>query len=582
VTARAARRGVITARPRLSAETVIAVITIGVLAYLVAGPVVMVALSSFRATDGALPFEPQATWSLQNYVDVFLSPQTYVVLGNTLVFAAGALVIAFAISIVLAWLVERTDLPGKGLWFTLTIAAIGIPGIISSISWVLLLNPRTGLVNVALRGLLGTSGTGPLDVFSMVGLIFVQALSLVPVTFLLIAASFRAMNPALEEAATTSGAAFRHVVRRVTLPMLTPALLSAAVYQFVNTIESFDIPLIIGLRAGIPLLSTLIYSQVEGTAGFPDFGIASAYSVFLLLFAIGPLLLYNRLLGVSDRYATISGKGFQPRRVPLGRWRIPALTLVSVFTLITFFLPLFVLVWTSIQPFYAVPSAESVARANLDAYAAVLASPFVREAFVNTLFVGLGTAIGTMTLALFVAWILVRSRSRFRWILDLLAFTPTAIPGVVIALSILLFYLVVPVGIYGTVWIIIIGLTIQSISLAVRLMSGGVAQVEGSLEEAGQASGASAFQVLRRIVLPLVLPALINGALLVFLTSIQRLTVPLMLFTPDTIVLSTLVWNRWDRGNTSEAAALGVIIVVITMGLSLLLRWLGGARGLRA
>jgi iron(III) transport system permease protein len=341
-------------------------------------------------------------------------------------------------------------------------------------------------------------------------------------------------------------------------------------------IESFDIPLIIGLRGGITVLSTQIYISVRPAAGLPDYGVASAYSIFLLILALGPLLFYNRIIGRSERYSTITGRGYQPRRIDLGAWKVPALVFGLGFIVISFVVPALVLFWASTQPFYAMPSPEAFQRITFKAYGDLAANPAVRQALVNTVILGLSVGAFTMVVGTLVAWILVRTRSRLRVVLDLLAFLPHAMPGVIIGISILLLYLlldpILPLPLYGTLWIIVIAMSTQYISLSSRLMTAAIAQIKLELEEAADASGASWFTVLRRIVLPLIRPAFVNGFLLVFLQAIKNLTLALILISPSSVVVSTLIYNLWDRTNTAATGALGIAVLAITVVMSVLLR----------
>ena len=336
--------------PRLEARSIAIAASVLVLVYLVIGPVLMLVLSSFRATDGTLPFESGVPWTLENYIGVLTNSSTYSVLLNTFLFAFGALAVSFGLSITFAWLIERTDLPIRNLLFVVIVASIGMPNVIVGIAYAILLNPVNGLVNSFLHAITGTEGSGPLNVYTLPGMIFVQGITLVPVTFLLVAAAFRGMNAALEDAGTTSGARFGTVMRRITLPLLTPALLSALVYQFVSVIESFDIPLVLGLRGGVKVLSTQIFIESRPPSGLPDFGLAATYSMLLLVLAIGPLILYNRVIGRSERYATISGHSYQPRRMRLGVWKIPAVLLAVSYAVVALILPGLVMIWTSLQP----------------------------------------------------------------------------------------------------------------------------------------------------------------------------------------------------------------------------------------
>lgn len=543
-----------------------------VVLYLVIGPVLMLLFSSFRETDRSLPFESISRWSLINYEQVLLSSTTYSVLGTTMFYAVGSLAVGFAMALSLAWLVERTDIPGRGFISVMVIAALGIPGVISSIAWALLLSPRSGVINIAIQSLFNLEGPGPLDIYNIWGMIFVQGVSLVPITYLLVAAAFRASDAGVEEAGATSGATFQKVMRKITLPLLTPAILSALVYQFVSVIESFDVPLVIGLPAGVRVLSTQIFTYAAPAGGLPDFGTASAYSILLIALSLGPLLVYNRVIGQSERYATVSGHSHRSRRVSLGRARWLGFGFAFLVICATVLFPAMILFWTALQPYYAPPSLESLARIDLSIFGEVLTSPAVLSALRNTLYLATATALVTMILGLLVSWVLVRTRSKMRVILDVLAFVPHAMPGLIIAISVLLIYLYLPIPLTGTLWIMVIALSTQWLSLSSRLMTAGIAQIRNDLEEAASTSGAAWYMTMRKIVLPLVMPAFLNGLVLIFLQGIKNLTIPLILFSPRTQVLSTTVWQFWENGQTQATAAVGVAMVLITVTLAILLR----------
>ena len=566
------------ARPRsrrIEGRTLFTVAVVGLLVYLVMGPLAMLLYSSLRQSGGLLPFDDKAVWTLQNYADIFLAPQTYTLLLTTLVVGAGSLAVSFSLAIFMAWLVERTTTRLSGLIYAVMIASLGIPSAIAAITWTLLLNPVNGLVNLAFRGVLGISdplAQGPFDIYTVAGMIFVQGLALAPITFLLVVAAFRAIDASLEEAAATSGATQRTTFRRITIRLLTPAILSALVYQFVTVVETFDVPVVIGLRSNILLLSTEVYRQVHPASGLSNFGIASVNGMLLLVLSIGPLIYYNWVIARSSRYASISGHGFRVRRMDLGRWSIVTGLVVLFFTLVVFILPVAVLVWTSLQPFFAVPSAESIKRLTLDGYKELLGGPLLQGVIVNTAILAIATSLATVTMGTLIAWIVVRSRSRWRSALDALAFLPHAMPGVIIAVAILLMYLLIPIPVYGTIWIIVIALATQWVSLSSRLMGGSIAALSRQLEEAAETSGASFAQILRRIVLPLVRPAAVNGVLLVILLTVGNLTMPLVLSSSASQTLSTLVYFQWYTGNVQVTAVAGVVLVAFTVVLSLFLR----------
>ncbi len=285
-----------------------------VMLYLVIVPVVILVVASLRDPGNGLPFGHSSFWSAVNYTQVFANARTWELVANTIVLSLGSLVAAFAISLVAAWLVERTNLPAQGLAFVMIIAGIGTPGFISAIAWTLLLNPSNGVLNVWLRNIFGFTGDGPLNISTLAGMIVVEGLGLVPVTFLLLTAAFRALE----------------VARKVTLPLLTPAILSAFVYQLATTIESFDVPVTIGLRNNIVVLSTEIYLQVRPSTGLPQYGLASTYGILLIVIVLLPLIYYQRIIGRSERYATVSGNAYRTRRIELSlRGKIAGLTFLG-------------------------------------------------------------------------------------------------------------------------------------------------------------------------------------------------------------------------------------------------------------
>jgi iron(III) transport system permease protein len=554
-----------------------------VMLYLVIVPLAILILASLRDPGNGLPFGHSSFWSGVNYVDVFANSRTWELVWNTIVLSLGSLVLAFAISIVAAWLVERTNLPAQGLAFVMIIAGIGTPGFISAIAWTLLLNPSNGVLNVWLRNIFGLTGDGPLNISTLTGMIVVEGLGLVPVTFLLLTAAFRALDVSLEDAANVSGAPPRLVARKITLPLLTPAILSAFVYQFATTIESFDVPVTIGLRNNIVVLSTEIYLQVQPSTGLPQYGLASTYGILLIAIILIPLIYYQRIIGRSERYATVSGNAYRTRRLELSlRAKIAGLTFLGIYVLFEFVLPTMILLYTSLHPFYAVPSWSGIADSTLDAYHTVISSTLFNDSLTNTLIVATVTGLATMTMAALVSWIIVRSRTALRSVFDILAFIPHAIPALVIGLAIALIYLYVAIPVYGTIWIIAIALLTRYLSLATRQMNTGIGAIKRELEEAGTASGASGFQTFRRILVPLAMPSYVNGLLLVALLSVKNLSIPLILGGADSSMLATMVWNRWDNGDTAETGALSIIMIVITLilgGLSFAAgRWTLGAR----
>lgn len=565
---------------RVTPRMIVSILTIGTLLYLVLGPLIMLVVSSFENTKRGIVIRPPFPWTTANYKGVFGDSATYDVLGETLLFSAGALLLAFAVALTFSWLIERTDLPARNLFFVLVVAPSGIPALISAISWSLLLNPTNGFLNLVIRGAFGLGGnSGPINVYSLPWMIIVQGMALVPLTFLLITASLRGMNANLEDAARTSGASFGRILRTVSLPLLKPAIIGALVYEFVTVVEAVDIPLILGLPGHVTVLSTTIYNESHPAVGLPNYGASSSYGMFLLVLALAPLLFYNKVIGSSSSYATVTGKSFRPRLLKLGRWKPVAVLFCAGYIFVAFVLPLLMLIWASVQPYTATLSRDSLSRVTLEGYRATFSGSLFLGTVKHTLILGISAGLFAMVLSMLVSWIIVRSKSRFRWMADLLAFMPHAIPGVVIGLATLLVYLILPLPIYGTIWIIVIAMGTQYVSLGTRLTTGGIAQIQRGLEEAAEASGAKGWQVWQRVLFPLLRPVFLNGFLLVFLSSIQNLTLPLMLYSSGNVVLSTLIFTRFDTGDASGAAVLSVFMTVITVGAAVLLRGVTGKRG---
>jgi len=558
---------------QLSARRVIVGICIAILLYLVVVPLAFLIWTSFRGTtSSALPFSAGVGYTLDKYVQVLGASETHTLLVSTLVFTLGSLVVGVSIAGGLAWLVERTDIPARGLIYVIALAPIGIPSILLSISWILMLGPSNGLLNHILRTALGLSGRGPLDIYSFPGMIFIQGLVIVPTTFLLLGPAFRQMDASLEEAATIAGASRPRLLRSITIPILLPAIGNTILYQFMTVVQSFEVPMFIGPTAGIAVLSTRIYLTSHPPSGLADYGLVSTYAVLLLLASMAPLLWYARATRQAARYATVTGRGFRPRRVALRWWKPILLLAVAAYAVVTLVLPLFTMIWMSIQPFYAQPSAESLARITFKSYDQLLVSPTFRGALGNTLILGVAAASATTLLSIVIGWAIARSRGRFAVALDLLSFAPHVVPGVVIAVSALLLYLllgtVLPFQIHGTVWVLVIAVTTVTLGFGVRAFRASVVQMSGELEESAQVAGASWLTVMRRIVLPILVPAITNIWLWAFLSAVTGLTLVLVLFSGPNGVISTEIYFRWMTGQPAIAAAMGVTLMVMSLGLS--------------
>ena len=547
-----------------------------VLAWIVIVPLAYLIFFSFRSGTAAAPGD----WTLENYALVYTRSLTYEALGNTLIYTSLVATISMVIAAGLAWLVERTDMPFRGAAWVMILLPIAMPGMLSSMAWILLLGPRTGLINVVLRTLLEPLGydaaTGPINIYSLEGMIFVESVRGSTTLFLMLISGFRLMDPALEEAASISGARTFYTLRKVSLPLMLPMLLATWMYSFIGTLDDFETPLLIGLPAQIYLLPTVVYFTAYLSSSW---GLAAAYATIFLLISVLLVIAYHRVVLLrAEQFATISGKAFRPRRIELGKLRWPALAVVAVYFTMAVLLPLLILILASLLPVYRVTSLDMLGNLTLDNYRELFSDTRVLRAAANSLWVAVWVATGTMTLAFLLAWAIVRQRVPGRIILDSIAFIPHAIPAVVVAVAMIMFYLSPAMrwtGLYGGLIVLSLALVTRFIAFASRTSNAAMTQIEASLEEAAYVSGARKARVLARILFPLLLPTYVAGWIFVAANAFRNLNVSLLMSTPQNELISVTLYDLWERrADFSMAAALGVVLVIGLAVLTILARQL--------
>ncbi|MBX2838262.1 MAG: ABC transporter permease subunit, partial [Gammaproteobacteria bacterium] len=376
-----------------------------VLAALVIAPIFSLVAGAFSLSR--LPNEFSLdNLGLDNFYAVWVEQRIDKVIWNTVVYVFGATVFGIFTAAMLAWLVERTDMPGKMWIYAGVPMGIAIPGILHAIAWVLLLSPRSGFVNRAYMDLSGS--TAPLfDIYTMSGLIFAEGLRLVPVAFLMLVPLMRSMDPSLEEAAAASGASPLRATRRVTLALLLPGVLAISIFQAITAIENFEVPGILGMPVNLHVFSTRVFNLIDNIGTIPAFGQANAAAVFYLVIALVISFFYLRLVRHSERYSIITGKGYTPRKVRLGRWRKPALILSLVFLFITIVLPFLVLLYVSFINYLRPPSWEAFSTMTTRHYEKVFNQPRVLRTLMNTILVTLLTATTVTIVSFVIAYIIV-------------------------------------------------------------------------------------------------------------------------------------------------------------------------------
>lgn len=530
----------------------------GFLTLVIGLPVVMVILMSLRT---GFPGE-DVPFTLENFAEVYLTPRTYDVLLNTVFFAVSSVIITLLIAVPLVWILMRTDIPFKKTIYVLLTIGILIPVFLRTIAWILLLSPRIGLVNKWLQGLFALSDP-PFNLYSITGMAFVQGVSFVPGAFFMLAAAYRSMDPSLEEAAYTSGVGKLRTFLKINIPITWPAIAGVMVYLFMTAIAVFEVPAIIGLPARILVLSSLIFTSTTPSTGLPNYGMAGAYGAIMLLLGLILAFLYVRLVKQGKKYTVITGRGYRPREIALGKWKWAALGFVFFYLSIEVFIPFAVLLWASLLPFLQLPSAEALSALTFKHYIE-LPNHVGPQPFINTLILMFAVPTITMFFSVLVSWVVIRTQVSFRGYLDTLAFIPHAVPGILMAVG--LGYLGLAYRdyfpLYGTVAIIVLAHTINWIAYGTRTTNSVMIQVHRELEEAGRVSGASAPRVLGKIVLPLIAAGVLNSWIWIGMLSYREVTMSLTLLTRNNIVISTVVWQFWGSGWVPQVSALGVILIL--------------------
>lgn len=543
-----------------------------VVCFLALVPLVLLFYSSISS---ARPGEMGAL-TVDNYLKAYGARQTYELLRNSMQYAVGTAVFAFTVGSVLAWLCARTNMPLKGLLFTLSMVPMVIPGILNTIAWLFLLSPRIGLINKTLMQLLGLSSP-PFDIYSIWGMIWVEGLLLSPLVFLMMWAAFIAMDPSLEDSATMSGSGVVSTFRRVTLRLMLPAILSVLLIMFVRGLESFEVPALVGLPNRIFVFTSAIYVAVHDMP--IDYGLAGAYSISLLAISAIGVYLFGRATARQERFSTVTGKAYRPREIDLGPWKHVAAAFFVIYFLVVVGLPFLVLVWNSIIPYTAQPSMELLSKVSLKNYGEILNYGKIRQTFINSAIAAVATASLVMMLTSVVSWIVVKTNTPGRRILDSLVFIPIAFPGLTLGVGLIWVYLTLPIPIYGTLWILVIAYITRFMPYGIRTCSSSMIQIHRELEEASMASGGSWLQTFVRVTLPLLRPALLTGWIYVALISLRELSSSILLYSPGNEVLSIMIWDLWQGGETQALAALGVLMVLSLSVLVFFFQRLGGRAG---
>lgn len=537
-----------------------------IVGFLTLCPVLMLLLGSFSEGLTGL-----GNFTLDKYVSAYTDPFLLEVTYNTVVFVVGSSVLATLLALVLAYLNTRTDIPFKPVFTVLSIVPMMIPHLLFSVSWALLLNPSNGLFNTALMSVFSLDDA-PFNIYSLWGMILVEGLLNMPIAYLIIAPAMASFDTALEESSRVFGAGTWRTLLRITLPILRPAILAAFILSIVRGLASYAVPRVLGMPGKVDVLATYLYQMVS-TGFTPDYGKAAALGMSILSASIGLIVLYRYLTAESGKFVTISGRGYRPTLIELKGARMPVFIGIGTLSLLMIVLPVAVLVYTSLVPYSMVPSARAFSLMSLKHWIDVLEDPISILALKNSLYLAVVGATLGILLSTFVAYVIVKVRTKASGLLETLSFLSFSFPGIVIGIGFMWFFVQTPL--YATITALLLAYIAAYLPYGIRPLASAFVQVHAHLEESSRVAGASGLTTMRRIIVPLLIPGIVSGWILMATMFIRELTVSVVLSRPGSEVLAVQILSFADDGLWGKLSALGIIMIVISTGLVLLATWLG-------
>jgi iron(III) transport system permease protein len=515
-------------------------------------------------------------FTFEYYADLLSSPRFFDRFVSSSLFAAGSGLVAFVLGAGQAWIVERTDTPLRRYVFLMAVVSLGIPHVLYTVAWLLILG-KSGPVNLFLMDIFGSDG--PIFfVNGLWGMILVEGMIWAPLGFLLFSSVFRLSDVSFEEAALMSGAGILTVFRRITLKLATPAALALLLLVCVRAFEAFDIPALVGSAGGVSVLTTEIFESIRKDLP-SNYGQAGAFSVVLMLVVMILLSLQRRLLKHAERYQSITGKGYRPNVIRLGRWRYLTAGVLWLLFFVLLVLPVGIIVLVSLLPFYDGLRFEVFSRVTFDNYRLVGQSASFRGAILNTIVMGASTATAVCLLTAGSAWLSVR-RYKGGWLLDQLATLPLIFPAIVLGVAFLQLFLNAPIAIYGTLSSLVVAAVVQYLPYGMRFCYAGASQVHRELEEAAQMSGAERLAIYFRIVLPLIAPSVAMSWLFVLLMSVRAVAMPILLAGPNSQIVAVTLFDLWGNGQITSLAAVGVTWTALMMCIGIMFYRLARRYGL--
>ena len=528
---------------------------IAIVGFLTVCPVVMLGFGSFSEGIGAF-----GKFTVEKYIQSYTDPAFAGIIVNTVIFTIGSGFVATLLALFLAYLNTRTNIPFKFLFRIISIIPMMIPHILFSVSWVLLLNPSNGLINLFLREILNLQNS-PFNIYTLRGMILVEGLLDLPIAYLILAPAMASFDVSLEESSKVSGASNLRTLTKVTLPVLRPAILASFILVIVRSLASFAVPSIIGMPGRIYVLATHIY-RIIATGFAADYGMAAAVGMSALVASITLIYLYRYLTSESEKYVTISSRGYRPTLIELKNAKYPLFGIVGLLSFVLIVLPVLVLFYTSLVPYSMVPSAKAFSMISWKHWLEVLRDPISLLSLKNSVFLGIVGATLGVILSILVSYVIVKVRTPAAGLLESISFLSFSFPGIVIGVGFMWFFVRTPL--YATIWSLLIGYIATYLPYGIRPLTSAFVQIHSHLEESSRVCGGGTFYTLRRIVIPLLVPGVVSGWILMATMFVRELTLSVVLSRPGTEVLAVQILRFAEDGLWGKLSALGIMMILIS------------------
>ena len=497
--------------------------------------------------------------TLDNYVIVFSDPKTLELLVNSLAYALGSALLGVSIATVLAFITTRTNAPLREYFIFIPILPIILPGMVDNLAWIYLFSPNSGLANTWWRNLTGFAD--PLfNIYSLPGMVWVMGISLVPLAYLVISAAFQTMDPSLEETARISGSSLFSIFRKITIPLMFPAILSVYLLTFILAFESFETPAMIGLPAVIEVFMSQIYLAVVWSIP-PSYGLVTAYASIILVITMTAVYLYRKATSRQEKFQVITGKGYQPGILDLGKWKWLGTGILCLYVFVHIIVVFGMVLILSFQTYWD-PTNLFGSNLTLRNYETVLSQRRIISSLINSATVSVVSATIVVIIAAILTYISRRKNIRGAGLLEGFGTLPLAFPGFILGLGLLWTFLTIPIGVYGTVFVLMLAFLVKYMPQGIRFAYGALIQIQDDLEESSSVTGAEWTYTVQKIILPLLKPALISAWIYIFVLTFRELSSIIFLVTPNNQVISAILWDLFVNGSVELLAATSMLLTL--------------------